>query len=95
MEKTTFSTVNYNVTVEKWTLTVECKKADSTRIYDLPMAVRDVSIDTELFPYVLIFFPDGTHYQLKLESPNEIVIDHFDSDDEIIDEIGAWDFFDE
>lgn len=76
------------------TVVINCKEATSSREYDLPcINVVDFEFDS-VTGYLYIFFEDKTFYQIKLESENEIVIDHFHNNGELISEVGAWDFFD-
>jgi hypothetical protein len=64
----------------------------SIRTYDLPdLEVNSVDLNET---YLYINFIDGTQYQIKFESANEIVIDYFTVEGNLIDGIGAWDFYD-
>jgi len=68
-------------------------KEQANRTYDLPAVnIADFEYDS-VIGYVYIYFEDKTFWQVKLESPNEIVIDHFKNDGDLITEIGAWDFY--
>ena len=74
---------------------------DPTRVYKIPSmtSVYDVQFDEEPMRYIRIYFEDGpeTHqgdfYQIKLESSSTIVIDHFNAKGDLVEEIGAWDFW--
>jgi len=64
------------------------------RTYDLPSVnIADFEYDATT-GYIYIFFEDKTHWQIKLESSHEIVLDRFKNDGDLITEIGAWDFYD-
>lgn len=68
-------------------------KEQSNRTYDLPaINVIDFEHDSTI-GYIYVYFEDETFWQIKLESPHEIVLDHFQNDGELITEIGAWDFY--
>jgi hypothetical protein len=98
MEKVEFSTKNYYVTVfsiQPREINISCNKIRGSRTYDLPKPVKSVGYDNNFGEYIMVYLEDNSYIQLKLESENEIVLDHFDEDDELITEIGAWDFFDE
>ena len=60
-------------------------KENSNRTYDLPTVnISDVDFGMEQMSYIYIFFEDETHWQIKLESPNTIVLDHFTNAGELI-----------
>lgn len=65
------------------------------RVYDIPkIGVDKFEHDSER-GYFYIYFSDKTFYQIKFESSCEIIIDHFTNEGELIDEVGAWNFYDE
>ena len=84
------------------TITIHCNETGTGRIYDMPGVPYMVDVEeTHGMHYIFIYMdvdadenPEN-FLQLKLESPHEIVLDHFEKDGEIIEEMGCWDFYDD
>lgn len=73
-----------------------CDETGGGRVYDLPGVPHRVDVEGQ---YIYINLDAGSkensYLQIKLESPHEIVLDHFDHADELITEFGCWDFYDD
>lgn len=101
MNEVKIDTEHYVVTVNSRVNDVHilCKETkmeydmDPTRIYSLPHDIDEVHYTNETMEYIHIHFDEG-FYQLKLESSNEIVLDHYSNKGDLIEEVGAWDFWD-
>ena len=72
---------------------------DATREYGIPRPIKEIQYDHEPMTYIRIYFEDGIEtneddfLQIKLESSSTIVLDMFNKDGELLDEFGAWDFW--
>lgn len=104
MKALNFETQHYKIKLDLAALTLVfvCKEilqefemeGHEERTYDIPKKKIDNVEYDSVIEYIFIRFVDGSYYQVKLESSCEIVIDHFDEKDELIKEIGCWNFYD-
>ena len=74
-------------------------KESSYREYDLPSQAEVIKVNADVeehdtMRYITINFDDNTFLQVKLESRTDIVLDHWETEGDIIEEMGAWCFWD-
>ena len=100
METIKFDLKDYYIVVnlKDEEVAIVCKEAveelgkHSKRIYDFPCEkpVKNIELIED---YLHIYFQDKTDFQIKLQSSSEIVLDYFSAEGELIDVVGAWEFW--
>ena len=74
-------------------------KEQSYREYDLPSKAEVIKVNADVeeydtMRYITIDFADNTFLQIKLEDAVSIVLDHWETDGDIIEECGCHYFWD-